>query len=114
MEMRRQIGAVGYYCQNRVLLAMQLHQEVGDGRGGLPVQVAGWLVAQHECRLQNQRAGNSDSLPFATGKLGRLMVQPRSQPDRIEERSRSFRVLRGPVRYQSRHEHVLENSTLRQ
>src|SRR5207253_1177884 len=70
-ELAGQFGAVRHHDQDRVLLAVQVEQQLPDRLGRAPVEVAGRLVGQHQGRVVDQGAGHRHALPLAAGQLGR-------------------------------------------
>ena len=71
--------------EDRLLLAVQVEQQLADGLGGVAVEVAGRLVGQQQDRLVDQRPGDGHALPLAAGQLGRAVVEPAGQADAVEQ-----------------------------
>jgi hypothetical protein len=81
----RQFLTVGHYHQNGLLLAMQIEEKLTHGLGGVPVQIACWLIGQEEQRMMNERAGHGDALPFPSRKFRRPVIQSAGQADTFQQ-----------------------------
>ena len=72
---RRELLAVSHHDQNGLSLAVNVEEHVGDDVCRFLIEVSGWLVAQQELWLHDQRASQSDALFFAAGKLRGTVVK---------------------------------------
>ena len=54
-----------------------------------PVKIAGRFIGEEKRWLENQRAGESDSLAFAAAQLRRPMIEPLSETNAVKECFRS-------------------------
>ena len=77
-------GVVGDEHQRRAAVALQREQQVDDLPAGGLVEVAGGLVGHQDRRVGRDGAGDGDALLLAAGELGRVMVQPVAEADRLQ------------------------------
>ena len=113
MRAAAQFEIVGHDHERGIALAIQIEEKVRDLLAGRAVEVAGRFVGEQDDGLVREGARDPDALLFAPGKLGWVVVQPRAEPDALEQSPRRpFRVgcLRSPLRRQQfeGNEHVLE------
>ena len=78
------------------------------------IQIAGRLIAKQEQGLADEGARQRHALLLAAGKLGGAMVEAIAQANLLEQIARAVDGWRVIVRYQRRHQDVLEHGTLRQ
>src|SRR3954468_1001345 len=57
---------VGDGDENRLFRGVQCEQQLGDGVRRRSIEVAGWLVAQQQRWIQDERAGQRGALFLAT------------------------------------------------
>ena len=69
-------------------LARQAIEQGQDGLAGLFVEVAGWLIGQHQQRIVHQGAGNGDALLLPAGEPIGKGLPAVEKPDRVEQRRR--------------------------
>src|SRR5258707_1977718 len=69
--------------------SIELLKDAHGFNAGAAVEIAGWLVGQHNLRVVDQGARNRDRLLLADGKLARVMVLPALQADRCQNLIRS-------------------------
>src|SRR4051812_31068714 len=81
---------------------MKRRQQVENDVSVFTVEIAGGFVSQQHGRGVGQAAGDCNPLTLSAGKLGRKMMHPLFEADRLEQFNRS----RGSVRSRSpRFEH---------
>ena len=111
----REAGVVRDHDQTRARRVVELQHEVEDPLRGPPVEIAGGFVREHAGRPGNQRPGDGGALPFATGELRRLVVQPGIEADaRQHLRRRRRRPGMALPPHQERHGHVFQSRELHQ
>ena len=77
-------STVGNDYEDRLLLPMKFQQERGNDVGGLMIEITGWLVAQEQLRVCDQRAGERNTLLLATGKFCRPVIETIAETNLLE------------------------------
>ena len=72
---RRQLGVVRHQDERRAARTVDLPQQLHDVAAVGAVEVAGWLVGQHDRRVVGQGAGERDALLLAAGELRRIVMR---------------------------------------
>src|SRR5688572_20196289 len=84
-KLRGEAGAVRDDDQDVLLPPMEIEQQRGHcGRRRL-IEIPGWLVAQNEARLPNQRTRDGDALLLAARQLARAVIDPVAEADLFDE-----------------------------
>ena len=78
---RASVDVVRDQHQRRAVLAIQREQQIADRRAGALVEIAGRLVGEQELGLVHERARERDALLLAAGKLVRIVMPARIEPD---------------------------------
>ena len=65
-------------------------EEVENGIGGLPVEIPRGFVGYQKLWIMNNSAGNRDALFLSSRQLGRTVVGPVTEADKIEGREDFF------------------------
>ena len=111
----RETFAVRNDDQDIALPLVEIEQHRCDGCGRGLIEIARWLIAQHQPRLQHERARDRGALLLTTGQLARPMFEPLTQPDLLEARSGARGVIAAILScHQRRNEYVFKDSALRQ
>src|SRR2546430_501893 len=82
----RGVRIVGDHDDGFPMLTVQGLQQIENFVAGLPVQIAGRLVAQQQGRIGHNRAGNADPLLFTARECARIMRHPVPQPNDRQRR----------------------------
>ena len=75
--------------ERRLAARVKIEEQRGDGVGRGAIEVAGRLVAEHQERIANQRAGDGGALLLAAGELAGTMIQAVAEADLCEQHSRA-------------------------
>lgn len=105
---------VRHHHQNRLLLPVQVEQEIGDSIGGTPVEIPGRFVAQQKKGFADERPGEGRTLFLAPGELGRPVMEASRETDLFDEPTGAFLLLAIAGSDQSGGEDVLKNGALRE
>ena len=76
---------VGDDDETRFELLIELKHEFEHVLAVARVEIAGWLIGQHQLRLRDQRAGDRSALTLATGQLTRLVRQSLAQSNAAKQ-----------------------------
>src|SRR5215472_47269 len=80
-----QRGIMGDKHQSRALGTVELEQKIKHVLAVRRVEVACWLVCQHNRRTQHEGAGQRDALLFPARELNGIVVEPLTEADRREQ-----------------------------
>ena len=106
---------MGHQHQAGAVRAVELQHLREHRGGGLFVQVAGGLVAQHAGRRVDQGACHRSALAFAAGQFARLVLQAMAEAHRLQQVARALAGLMHALpAQQHRHHHVFKRGELRQ
>ena len=105
--------------EDRSRRCVQIEQQGGDAVGRAAIEVAGWLIAQKQRGVADQRARQRRALFFSARELGGPVIEPIAEDPRWSEGHARARVVRAGLvpagrSHESRGEHVLEDRALRQ
>ena len=70
--------------QGRADLVADLHEDVGDVRGRVVVELAGGFVGEDQARAGGQHPGDDDALGLPTGQLLRQVVAQHVELEQVE------------------------------
>jgi hypothetical protein len=100
------------------MLFVELEEEIHDLFARLAIEVPRRFVGEEHCRLIRKGARDPDTLLFATGKLGWVVISPAPEAYPVEQRAGRFggfgwtgRPVRGE-QFEG-HEYILESSERR-
>ena len=79
------VGIMGDHHDGLVELVHGVAQQLQHLRAGLRVEVAGGLVGEHDGRPRDERARDRDTLLLSAGHLGRAVLAPVGEADRLDE-----------------------------
>ena len=98
--MRRDQGRAAFAANERQEFSQHLVRR-------LFIQIAGWLISQHQIRLVRKTSGYGHALLLPARKLAGAMVEPMAQPKRSQQlfRARFCFGARG-ARNQLRQDHI--------
>lgn len=85
-------GVMGDH-DDRQRVSGQLVKQTQHLLTSLRIQVARWLVTQHECRTADQRAGDRYPLPLATRELRRDCPHSFAETDPVQDLNCSVATL---------------------
>ena len=88
---------MGHHHERGLAVTGKLGEHAEDVGPCHRIEVASRLVCKDERRVGNERAGKSDALTLAAGKLCGKVVEPFAKTDFLEEIARA-RLARGPRR----------------
>src|SRR5580692_6757478 len=91
----RDVGVVGD-DHDRGAVAVQLAEQVQDGRAGRAVQVAGGLVGHDQCGPAGQGPGDGGALLLAAGQLVGPVPSAMAEPDPLDGRLGQPAAFGGP------------------
>jgi hypothetical protein len=83
-ESAGQFGAVRHDNEDVFGRAVNLDEKICDLRGGMTVEVSGWLIAEEQLWTANHRTRDRDTLLFAARQFGGPMIEPVREADVIE------------------------------
>ena len=79
---------MGHHQDGLPVVPVQRLEQIQYFVAGLTVQITGRLVAEQQCGIRDDRAGDPDPLLFAAGEMARIMSgavrrdRPRGAPGR--------------------------------
>jgi hypothetical protein len=84
LTLPRQLGIVGDQHQGRAVPRLCREQQIDHLPAGGAVEIAGRLIGENQLRRRAEGARQCHALLLAAGKLRRIMVQPVTEPDRLQ------------------------------
>ena len=100
--------------QDGILTLLKAQQKRRDAVGRCAIEIPRRLIAQEQPRTANKRSRKGHTLLFPSGKLGRNVIDSRTQPDLLDERTRMTCGVGIGRADERRHQHILEDGALRQ
>src|ERR1700730_5110826 len=80
----RDVSVVGRHHDRRLLLVVDLQEELHDLPACRRVEVPGGLVGDDQARLMDEGAGDGHALLLAAGELARVLVELAGQTHRLQ------------------------------
>src|SRR5271155_1012626 len=73
-------------------ILIELAEQAEDGFGAFGIEVAGRLIGQDDFWFADDSASQRDALLFATGKLGRLVLEAAAQAEKVRDDLEAVRI----------------------